>query len=298
MLNRIIANPNAGSFAAAENAIRAAANDAQCELCLTQEPGDAARLAREARDRGYSRVIAGGGDGTLHEVVQGVGANADIGVGLLPLGTGNDFARAMGIPLHEYPAALEIALHAPLAAVDLIRCVTSSSDNLIVNAAAGGLNEAIHDDVDADTKKKWGPVAYLVSAAKQVIDPPVFAAKLRVGERTFVGDTHAIAIINTGRIGGGIPISPSASPSDGRFEVFVVPRQSTTELIAGGIELMLGAHENSPGVIRFTAARLIVEVEPAMRFHLDGEGVQARRFEFSIVPHALRFAVPAAPGCA
>lgn len=294
MFARIIANPNAGSFEAAEAAVRAVAEQAECELCLTQQRGDAARLAREARDLGYSRVIAGGGDGTLHEVVQGIGANADIGVGLLPLGTGNDFARAMGVPLRDYAAALDIALRAPLASVDLIRCSTTASDDLIVNAAAGGLNEAIHDEVDADSKKRWGPIAYLVSAAKQVLDPPVFAARLLVGDRAFAGATHAIAVINSGRIGGGIPVSPSASPSDGRFDVFVVPAQSTAELIAGGIELMLGAHENSPGVVRFNASKLVVEVTPAMRFHLDGEGVLAERFEFTIMPRAMRFADPQA----
>ncbi len=296
MHTRIIANPNAGSFEAAEADIREAASQADCELCLTSQPGDAARLAREARDLGFDRVIAGGGDGTLHEVVNGVGVNAGIGIGLLPLGTGNDFARALGIPLRDFPAALDIAIHADLVSVDLIRCATARGEQLIVNAAAGGLNEAIHDEISDEAKQKWGPIAYFVSAAKQVLDAPVFAVRLRVDGRTFTGEAHAIAIINAGRIGGGIPIAPSACPSDGEFDVFIAPKQSTAALIAGSIELVLGAHENSPGVVRFSASNLIVEVNPAMRFHLDGEGVESERFEFALVPRAMRFSAPHAPG--
>src|SRR5690606_18448032 len=181
--------------------------------------------------------------------------------------------------------------HAPLRGVDLIRCEAAGAEaKLVVNAAAGGLNEAIHDEVDAGVKKRWGPIAYLVSAARQVLNPPVLHARLLVGERAFAGEVHAIAIANSGRIGGGLPIAPSASPSDGMFEVFVAPKQSTGELLAGGIELLLGAHENSPGVVRFAATDVVVEVSPAMRFHLDGEGVEAERFRFTALRHALSFA--------
>jgi len=292
MRARIIANPNAGSFEAAQAAIRRAAADADCELCLTQKPGDAAALARESLDRGDERVIAGGGDGTLHEVVNGLGANAPIGVGLLPLGTGNDFARGVGIPLADFERALDIALHAPLTACDLVRCVTPSGESLVVNAAAGGLNEAIHDEVDAAIKKQWGPIAYFVSAAKQTLNPPVFALRLRVGDRSFAGEAHAIAVANANTIGGGLPIAPSASPSDGQFNVYVLPRQSTGALLTAGVELLLGAHEGSPSVIVFAASRLEVEVEPAMRFHLDGEGVEAQRAVFTTLAGAMRFAAP------
>src|SRR5690606_18797788 len=102
MRTRIIANPNAGSFDAARGVLETAASDRSCELSLTSRAGDAARMAAEARDAGCSRVIAAGGDGTLHEVVNGLGADSGVGVGLLPLGTGNDFARALGVPLDDF----------------------------------------------------------------------------------------------------------------------------------------------------------------------------------------------------
>ncbi|MGP1309346.1 MAG: diacylglycerol/lipid kinase family protein [Phycisphaerales bacterium] len=292
MRTRIIANPVAGSFDAAEASIRAAASDDSCELCFTEKCGDAERFAREASEQGFQRVVAAGGDGTLHEVVNGVGANAEIGVGLVPLGTGNDFARAMNVPLRDPARALAIALHGPLERLDLIRCSTPDTERLVVNAAAGGLNEAIHAEVDSAIKKRWGPIAYLVSAAKQVVDPPTFDLRMRVGERGFRGSVHAVAVANSGRIGGGLPVAPSASAGDGVFEVVLLPEQSTGELITAGVELLLGMHENSHEAICLRTDAIELEVDPAMRMHLDGEGVEAARFVFQILPRSLRFARP------
>lgn len=292
MRTRIIANPNAGSFDAAEASLRSASAHPECELCFTECAGDAQRFAREARDAGYDRVIAAGGDGTLHDVVNGLGPNAGIGVGLIPLGTGNDFARAMNVPLRDPARALEIALREPLVRIDLVRCTAGETEHLMVNAAAGGLNEAIHAEVDSAIKKRWGPIAYLVSAAKQVIEPPIFDLRLTVGERSFSGPIHAIAIANSGRIGGGIPVAPSASAGDGVFEIVILPEQSTGELIAAGVQLLLGAHEEAHQAICLRASAVTIEVDPPMRMHLDGEGVDAARFEFRILPQSMLFARP------
>jgi diacylglycerol kinase (ATP) len=292
MKARIIVNPNAGSYEAARQAIeRASARDG-CEVVETKERGDAMRLAKEAIALGFDRVVAAGGDGTLHEIVNGVGANAPIGVGLLPLGTGNDFARGIGIPLNAPDEALRIALEAPLSGVDLLLCTTSRGDSLVVNVAAGGLNEAITREVDANLKKAIGPVAYLFSAAKQVLDPPVFGVRIEAEGRAFAGTIHAIAVANGARIGGGLPIAPSASPSDGRFNVYLLPERSRGEVAIAGLELLLGAHEESRDVIWFATDSMTFEVDPPMRVHLDGEGAESDRFAFKALHRAMRFAAP------
>lgn len=293
MRARIIVNPNAGSYEAARPAIERASALPGCEVVATRERGDAKRLAAETLTLGFDRIVAAGGDGTLHEVVNGVGANATIGVGLLPLGTGNDFARGVGIPLDAPDEAIRIALEAPLSGVDLIRCTTRHGASLVVNAAAAGLNEAISRDVDTDLKKTIGPVAYLLSAAKQVLDPPVFQVRIETEGRTFSGKIHAIAVSNGPRIGGGLPIAPSASPSDGRFNVYLLPQRSRGEIVIAGLELLLGSHEGSPDVIWFATDSMRIEFEPTMRVHLDGEGVESDSFTFEALHRALRFAAPA-----
>lgn len=292
MRARIIVNPNAGSFDAARDAIEAAGARPDCEVVFTERKGDAGRLAQDAVARGFERVVAGGGDGTLHEVVNGVGAHGPAVVGLLPLGTGNDFARGVGIPLEAYARAVEIALEARPKAVDLIRCRAGDDERLVVNAGAAGINEAIHDEVDAAIKKRWGPVAYLVAAAKQVIDPPVYDLRMTMGDRSFAGRVHGVVIANAGRIGGGLIIAPDASPSDGEFEVVVLPEQSTASLLSAGLRVLLGSEGSGPEVITFRAARLGVAFDRPVRFHLDGEGVEHQRFAFESLPRALRFAAP------
>lgn len=292
MRARIIVNPNAGTYDAARPALANAATRDGCEVIETAGPGDAERLAKDALAMGYDRVIAGGGDGTLHEVVNGLGADAPIGVGLLPLGTGNDFARGMGIPLNAHDEALRIALEAPLCGVDLIRCTTPPHDSLVVNVAAGGLNEAISRDVDVRLKKTVGPIAYLLAAVRQVLDPPVFGVWIDTEGRSFSGKIHAIAIANGRRMGGGLPIAPSSSPSDGKFNVYLLPQKSRGEVALAGLELLLGSHEQSGEVVWFATDAMAIEFTPPMRVHLDGEGVESGRFEFRALRRAMRFAAP------
>jgi len=135
----IILNPSAGSVKNADEVIARFNGLGDADIWLTDKPGSAARFARAAIKNGSETIIAAGGDGTLNEVINGVGENlTDVRVGLLPLGTGNDFGRSIGLPV-DLEAAIEVIRAGETRAIDLVR-VTSDEVRYFVNVSAGGFS--------------------------------------------------------------------------------------------------------------------------------------------------------------
>src|SRR4029434_10428531 len=158
----IILNPIAGG-AKDIGAIRERLRGLNPErFCISEQAGDAEKFAREAAD--FELIVSAGGDGTLNEVVNGIaqtGCNATLGV--LPLGTGNDFARILGVP-NSLKTAIEHIVAGKTRAIDLVR-VTSESVRYFVNVSSGGFSGVVDEKLTPEMKRTWGPLAYLRSAA-------------------------------------------------------------------------------------------------------------------------------------
>src|SRR5205085_2418552 len=160
----IILNPSAGSVKDPDEVIARLNRLGDAEVRLTDKRGSATRLARAAIKKGSQTIIAAGGDGTLNEVVNGIGENfTDVRVGLLPLGTGNDFGRSIRVPV-DLEAAIEVICAGETRAIDLVR-VTSDEVRYFVNVSAGGFSGLVDERLTPQMKKSWGPLAYLRSAA-------------------------------------------------------------------------------------------------------------------------------------
>jgi diacylglycerol kinase (ATP) len=177
MRSRLIANPVAGTDQAPSRLAafneRLRSRFAPLDIVLTTGPGDAGAAARDAASLGYDHVFIAGGDGTLNEVINGLGsvesAFEKTTIGLLPLGTGNDFAAALGLPA-DPEAALETVLEATPRAVDLGRV----NDRFFVNVSAGGFIADVSEAVDPQLKSIAGRFAYLIGGARALLQAEPF----------------------------------------------------------------------------------------------------------------------------
>ena len=192
----VILNPSAGSITDLDRLMVQIAQLADAEICTTTKPGSAARFARSAIKKGSDLIVAAGGDGTLNEVINGVGE--DLGaarVGLLPLGTGNDFARTIGVPT-DLEAAMEVIRAGETRAIDLVR-VTSDEVRYFVNVSAGGFSGLVDEKLTPKIKKAWGPLAYVRSAAAALPELRAYRTSIRFGQReTSALDLYNVIIAN------------------------------------------------------------------------------------------------------
>ena len=262
------------------------------EICLTTKAGSAARLARTALRKGGELIVAAGGDGTLNEVINGIQENAgDARVGLVPLGTGNDFARTLGIPT-DLDAAIEVLRAGETRAIDLVR-VTSDAVRYFLNVSAGGFSGLVDEKLTPEMKQAWGPLAYLRSAAAAL--PELRAYRTTVAfdnSDSLTLDLYNVVVANGRFVAGGTLIAPEAAIDDGLLDVILIHKRSAPELALLAAQVALGSHLSSDAIVFRRAAKLTVNSKPGMWFNVDGELVGNEPARFEILPRALRFVVP------
>ena len=261
----------------------------QLEVRVTWESGDAERYVAEAIAHGVDTIIAAGGDGTLSEVAETLAhreesADALPSLGLLPLGTANDFATAAEIP--DAPlAALELIAHAPARPVDLLRIDADGKVWWCANVASGGFGTEVTVETDEGLKKVLGGLAYLVTGVSRLgrIDP--IQAQVRAPGFAWAGGFIALGVGNGRQAGGGQVLCPEALIDDGLLDVTVIPELSgevtstLAALIKGGKR---GALEQVAE--RVQAPWVEIDAELPLTLNLDGEPVQARHFRIDCVP--------------
>jgi diacylglycerol kinase (ATP) len=288
----IILNPSAGSVKDPDEVIARLSRLGDAEIRLTDKPGSATRLARAAIKKGSETIIAAGGDGTLNEVVNGVGENlTDVRVGLLPLGTGNDFGRSIGVPV-DLDAAIEVIRAGETRAIDLVR-VTSDEVRYFVNVSAGGFSGLVDEKLTPEMKKNWGPLAYLRSAAAALSELRAYRTTLALDNAESITlDLYNVVVANGRYVGAGTLIAPEASIDDGLLDVILIQKRPARELALLLPQIALGTHLSSEAIVFRRAAKLTVNSKPGMWFNVDGELVGNEPARFEIMPRALRFLAP------
>jgi diacylglycerol kinase (ATP) len=288
----IILNPSAGSVKDADGLIARLGSLDDAEIRLTDKRGSATRLARAAIKKGIETIIAAGGDGTLNEVVNGVGENlTDVRVGLLPLGTGNDFGRSIGVPV-DLEAAIEVIRAGETRAIDLVR-VTSDEVRYFVNVSAGGFSGLVDEKLTPEMKKNWGPLAYLRSAAAALSELRAYRTTLALDNAESITlDLYNVVVANGRYVGAGTLIAPEASIDDGLLDVILIQKRPARELALLLPQIALGTHLASDAIVFRRAAKLTVNSKPGMWFNVDGELVGNEPARFEIMPRALRFLAP------
>ena len=290
---RLLLNPGAGS---AEDGIESLMEwiDAHEAVRLQSPQGPEAtrRLAREAAAAGQ-RVIAAGGDGTVHTVVQGLmDAAVSDGVqpvlGILPLGTGNDLARSVGLP-GDIDDALAVLRRGRLRDLDVIRCDFGRT-LYVANAVNGGFGVRVSESTTSELKSLWGALAYLAggfAAMFEEIEP--FHLTLELDGETHTFDDAANLVIANGRyVAGGVCAAPHAESNDGKLDVIVLRRIDGLARADLAAQLLGGDYTQNDAVEWFRGQHLTLTADPALPLSLDGEVERASHATFHVLPAALR----------
>jgi diacylglycerol kinase (ATP) len=289
----VILNPTAGSARKVAAIVKRIRHLPDVEVRLTARKGDAARFARTALRKGCEMIVAAGGDGTLNEVVNGIGANRSrVRLGLIPLGTGNDFARTLGIPT-DLDEAIAVLAAGHTRASDLVR-VTSDRVRYFVNVSAGGFSGLVNEKLTPKMKKTWGPLAYLRGALAALPELRAYRTKVSLGKgNRFSLSLYNVVIANGRYVAGGRLIAPEASIDDGLLDIILVRERSAAELALLAAQVALGKHLSSDAIVFRRAAKVTVNSKPGMWFNVDGELVGNDPAKFEVLPRALQFVVPA-----
>jgi diacylglycerol kinase (ATP) len=288
----IILNPSAGKGRDLDDIVARMARLPDAEIRLTNKPGSAARFAKTAVRKGRELIVAAGGDGTLNEVVNGIGENSGaVRVGLIPLGTGNDFGRSIGVP-PDVDAAIDLIRAGETRAVDLVR-VTSDEVRYFVNVSAGGFSGLVNEKLTAEMKKTWGPLAYLRSAAAALPELRAYRTTLAFdNDESLMLELYNVVVANGRYVAGGMLIAPEAEIDDGLLDVILIPKRPAAELALVVAQMALGTHLSSGAIVSRRTAKLTVNSKPGMWFNVDGELVGNEPARFEIVPRALNFIAP------
>src|SRR6266568_858704 len=269
---------------------------AQCTLKPTYAPGGGRALAAEAVRAGFELIVAAGGDGTVNEVLNGIGdepaAFARARLGVLPLGTINVFARELKLPTN-FDQAWKIIQQGRETAIDLPEAEFTVSGQrqrrLFVQMAGAGLDSRAIELADWNQKKAFGGLAYALAGFKLLLSqsPQLVVSD---GRETLAGE---LALIGNGRLyGGSYPFFPRADLRDGLLEASVFPRADWAGLARCGWGLLCNRLYTRGGVRHLQAESLTVESAAAMPFHLEGENVGQLPVKFSVRRQALRVIVP------
>jgi diacylglycerol kinase (ATP) len=293
MKTRVIVNPNAGSVGEIETLRETLKKLPGTDVRFTQKEGDARRLARDAVRKGTELVVAAGGDGTLNEVVNGLAVDfSRARLGLLPLGTGNDFARSINVPA-DLEGALAVLAEGRTRTVDVARARIGRKLRHFINMAAGGFSGHVSEKAD-EVKDRWGPLAYLRAALGTLPKLTGFNARIKLddSERLKV-ETYNIVVSNGRYVAAGIPVAPHSKLDDGLLDLMIVPTASIPKLAMLVPQVLLGRHTESDLLLFHRAKRIAIKSEPPMSFNVDGELIGDRPAIFEALPRAVEVVVGA-----
>ena len=257
------------------------------EVFVTKSPGDGIRLANKSAKEGADIVAAAGGDGTINEVVNGI-AGTGACLGVMPLGTGNDFARCIGIgPGIEH--AINTLVNGKRLSVDLGR----AKERWFINAAGCGFDGAVADRVNRGFRFLKGTPAYIAAVLQTLIGFRPADYRLTLDGETRECRAMMCAISNGRSYGGGMMIAPDAEINDGLLDICIVGDMSKFEFVRSFPRVFKGTHVTHPKVATARAKRVAIETDPGVPVLIDGEVIGETPVEFTIEPSAIEVMTPA-----
>jgi diacylglycerol kinase (ATP) len=305
----LIVNPRSGADRAPEllplinERLRTLVTD--LDITLSTEEQDIVRAATRAVDAGCELLFIAGGDGTLNIALGAVaaidGALDGLTFGIIPSGTGNDFAKALDLGEAAEPA-LETLLSFQCVDVD----VGLLNDRAFVNVSAGGYVADVSAMLTEGLKDVTGKLSYIIGGARALLGREPFAADVGIAQGA--AEAHGattqpysglalqmFAVCNARFIGGGYPIAPTALIDDGLLDVFLVKRTSTLEFVALLQKIAAGAHGDDERILRFRSSDLELTFDRSINVNMDGEAFETDRCRYRVRHRAARFLCGARP---
>jgi diacylglycerol kinase (ATP) len=292
----VIVNPASGGGrgARAQAAVASLLADRgrPAEFVRSQSGDDIREHATRAASQGFRHVVALGGDGALHHLIEGIlGTNAI--AGFFPAGTGNDIARALGIPSNPVAAA-NAFLRAEPRAVDVVR-VQFGDGRTAHFIGAGGLGMDAAAAHLANTQfKAWpGVTRYLAGLFQAYFRERLFELSTEIDGVAWTGRILFGAVANANSYGSGVRIAPDARMDDGWLDVALVGNVRLLRLLkAIPIVLTSGDLRSFPEVQRFRCRKIAMRTDRAARVHGDGEALGESPVVFEVLPGAIRIMAP------
>jgi diacylglycerol kinase (ATP) len=289
---RVICNPASGGGCEPE-VIREELEDFEAEWIYTRGAGDARKAAEEWSD---GLLIVVGGDGTVNEVVNGLGKAGfpnDVTLAVLPMGTGNDLAATLAIP-DDPEGARETIRQGRVRTLDVARVRSEGvGERFFINVSTGGFGAETSSLVDERLKSRWGKLTYFRASLEKARDFDVREVRVRLdGEERMMRAVN-VAVGNCRYAGGGWPAAPRANPEDGLLDLVVIEDVGLKELLAlAPTALARSDYLGNEGVFYARAKRIRIETQPGgLDFTADGELIGDEPAEFEVIPHTLKVVV-------
>ncbi|WP_028400138.1 diacylglycerol kinase [Ectobacillus panaciterrae] len=250
--------------------------------------GDATKAAAEAARRGFDLVIAAGGDGTLNEVINGlVGQVHRPKFGIIPVGTTNDFARAIGVP-RTIEEAADIICAGHSVPLDIGR----ANDKYFINIAGGGRITELTFEVPSKLKTVLGQLAYYLKGIEMLPSLHPTYVEIEYDGKIMQEEITLFLITNTTSVGGFEKMAPYASINDGMFDLLILKKGSIADLIKAASQALRGEHINNPQILYTQANRIKITTPEKLMINLDGEYGGDTPMEFENLYHYLELFVP------
>jgi len=290
---RVICNPTSGGGAYDPDEIRDELDGLDLDWIETKDREDAIQAAQDWRE---GLLIVAGGDGTVNDVVNGLGRAGfpdGVTLGILPAGTGNDLAATLCIP-EDPELAEDVIRQNRIRTLDVARVRSEGvGERFFINVATGGLGAEISSVNDEELKKRWGKLSYLRASLEVARNFDVRELSLYLdGEERRVKAVN-VAVGNCRYTGGGWPATPKANPEDGLLDVVVIETLVAGELfdLAPAV-LTESSYLDKEGVLFVRAKEIRVETQPpGLEFTADGEVIGNEPAQFSVLPQTLKVIV-------
>lgn len=263
------------------------------ELRLTQKGGDATEWSREAALSGYDAVFCMGGDGTLNETINGLAlANTPIHFGFIPMGTVNDLARALNIPLHP-EAAIAMLTHAKTIPVD----IGKANGRYFVNTIAAGIMPDAVGHVSIEQKTRLGPLAYFLTGIKALQNHQNSLYKVETDSTVTVYRSPLIIAMLTNSVGSFRNIAPDARVNDGKIWLAVFKDFNYLDILKMIPEFLAGAPVSPEfmSLFTFTKAKISLLDDVPLSTNMDGDEGPSFPLELEVLPSFLQVYVPDQP---
>jgi len=260
------------------------------EPLVTYEAGDATAFAADAARRGVDVIAAVGGDGTVNEVANGLDGY-DVPLGVIQVGTANDFARQVGIPA-DADHAMDVILQRKPRRLD----TASLNGRRFLNVSTAGVGAEATAETPAEAKESLGAIAYLISGMRKLADLRPQTARFAGDGFEYNGQFLMFAVGLTRASGGGTMVTPMASATDGLLDLCIVEDMSRAEFARTVLRVKRGEHVGQDGVQYVQVRSVTIEAREPVTVNVDGESSNATRLVYRARARDLWVHVASLPG--
>lgn len=258
----------------------------QVETCQTGEKNHGITLAREAVQKGCNVVVACGGDGTVNEVANGL-ARTNVPLGVIPLGTGNAWAREMGLPRRLADAA-KVLVEGQVRYVDLGR----AGDRCFLLMAGIGFDAEVTRHVPREAKRRWGILAYVASGIWTGLRFAGTPATVTIDGRVTRRRVLMIVLSNTRLYGGFVGLTGKAMVDDGFLDVCIFTGRGLVQKVGHLLKVLVGRHTSAPDVECLRCRSMHVVAREGLPVQVDGDPAGTTPMSFGVWPRGLKVILP------